>query len=67
MFFQYGAKINVSDKIEQKIIANSHLYNKQTMEVLLQYTSLEQNTKIVRHLFKNKAKMDAYAEILALL
>ncbi|QJT94920.1 ankyrin repeat domain-containing protein [Wolbachia endosymbiont of Diaphorina citri] len=66
LFFQYGATIHVSDEIEQKIIATSHLYNKQTMEILLQYTSPEQNTKIVRNLIKNESKMDACTEILAL-
>lgn len=54
LLFQHGAKINVSGKIEQKIIANSHLYNMNTMEALLQHTSPEQNTQILKHLFTNK-------------
>lgn len=54
LLFQHGAKINVSGKIEQKIIANSHLYNMNTMEALLQHTSPEQNTQILKHLLQIK-------------
>ncbi|WP_353271879.1 ankyrin repeat domain-containing protein [Wolbachia endosymbiont (group A) of Nomada goodeniana] len=54
LLFRYGAKIDVTPELEQAIIADSYSeYEKETMGILLQHTSPEQNTEMLKHFSSN--------------
>lgn len=68
LLFQCGAKIDVTPRLEQEIIAGSHNYTEKTMEVLLQHTFPEQNTKMLRNILKsNLSKKDEGIKVIELL
>ncbi|MBH5362631.1 ankyrin repeat domain-containing protein [Wolbachia endosymbiont of Kradibia gibbosae] len=71
LLFQCGARINVTSELEQAIITNSYSilgkYTKETMQVLLQHTSLKQNTEILERFSNNKTLGDKDIEIVNLL
>ncbi|QOD38630.1 ankyrin repeat domain-containing protein [Candidatus Wolbachia massiliensis] len=71
LLFQYGAKIDVTTEVEQKIIDNScskhSRYTKETMEILLQYTSPKQNTEILKHFSDSDTSTNGDIEIVQLL
>jgi len=71
LLFKHGAKIDITSKLEQAIIANSYSeknkYTKETMEVLLQHTSSEQNTEIQRRYSGNNNSANEDIKIMKLL
>ncbi|WP_395460150.1 ankyrin repeat domain-containing protein [Wolbachia endosymbiont (group A) of Aporus unicolor] len=67
LLFQHQARINVIPELEQAIIANICKYKKETIEVLLQYTSSEQNTEILKRFSNNKTSENKDIEIVKLL
>lgn len=71
LLFQHGAKMDVSLKLEEVIAANScnqsSKYTKETMEVLLQYTSPRQNTLMLMYFSNNNISTDEDIEIVKLL
>lgn len=68
LLFQYGAKIDVTAEVEQKIIDNCcSKYTKETMEVLLRYTSSKQNTEILKRFSDSNTSTSRDIEIVQLL
>ncbi|OAM06110.1 MAG: hypothetical protein TV41_02150 [Wolbachia endosymbiont of Dactylopius coccus] len=71
LLFQHGAKMDVSLKLEEVIAANScnqsSKYTKETMEILLQYTSHRQNTLMLVYFSNNTTSTDEDIEIVKLL
>lgn len=71
LLFQHGAKIDVTPKLEEVIAANScnriSKYTKETMEVLLQYTSPRQNTSMLMYFSNNETSTNEDIEIVKLL
>ncbi|WP_264731891.1 ankyrin repeat domain-containing protein [Wolbachia endosymbiont (group A) of Sphaerophoria taeniata] len=67
LLFQHGAKINVTAELEKAVIANSCKYTKETIRILLKYTSPEQNTEILKHFSNNSILQSEGIEIVKLL
>ncbi|EEB55370.1 ankyrin repeat domain protein [Wolbachia endosymbiont of Culex quinquefasciatus JHB] len=67
LLFEYGAKIDISSGIEQEIINNSREYKRETMEILLEHTSPQQNTKVLECFVNNETSRSVDIEIVKLL